>query len=197
MGSCLTTYALPFASASALTASPRARPPVELLELIASLESLVLQARRLPVGGNLVIERRAILDLVDQLRLAVPDTVRQAAQVLEQREQLLRDAKEHGQAVIEEAERQRVQLVSENSLVQEAEKRSQEIIMDGEARARQTVADADATAAAHLSEAAQAAASQLQDADRYAVAVLERLQEDLRGVLEALDRSSETLRERR
>ncbi len=170
---------------------------MEFLELVASLESLVVQARRLPVGGNLVIERRAILDLVDQLRLAVPDNIRQAAQVLEQREQLLRDAKKHGQAVIEEAERQRVQLVSETSVVLEAQKRSQEIIMDAEARARQTVADADATAAAHLSEAAQAAASQLQDADRYAVSVIERLQEDIRGVLEALEKSSESLRESR
>lgn len=170
---------------------------MELLDLIARLETLVVDARRLPVGGNLVVERRAILDLVDQLRLAVPDNVRQAAQVLEQREQLLRDAKEHGQAVIEEAERQRAHLVSETSVVQEAQRRSQDIIMDGEARARQTVADADATAAAHLSEAAEAAASQLQDADRYAVGVIERLQADIRTVLEALDRSSESLRESR
>ena len=170
---------------------------MELLDLIARLETLVLEARRLPVGGNLVIERRAILDLVDQLRLAVPDNVRQAATVLEQREQLLRDAKEHGQAVIEEAERQRAHLVSQTSVVQEAQQRSQNIIMDAEARARQTVADADATAAAHLSEAAEAAASQLQDADRYAVSVIERLQDDIRSVLEALDRSSESLRESR
>ncbi len=170
---------------------------MQLLELVASLEELVVQARRLPVGGNLVIERRAILDLIDQVRLAVPDDVRQAAQVLEQREQLLRDAKEHGQAVVEEAERRRAELVSETSVAQAAEKRSQQIIMDAEARARQTIAEADATAAAHLSEAAEAAASQLADADRYAVTVIERLQADIRAVLEALDRSSETLRESR
>lgn len=170
---------------------------MELLELIASLEALVVQARRLPVGGNLVIERRLILDLIDQLRLAVPESVRQAAQVMEQREQLLHDAKEHGQAVIADAERQRAQLVSETVVVQEAEKRSQAIIMDAEARARQTIADADATAAAHLSEAAEAAASQLQEADQYAVAVIERLQADIRSVLEALDRSSDSLRQSR
>ncbi|MBH77047.1 MAG: hypothetical protein CL897_02290 [Dehalococcoidia bacterium] len=170
---------------------------MELLELIASLESLVVQARRLPVGGNLVIERRVILDLVDQLRLAVPDNVRQAAQILEQREQLLRDAKEHGQALIEEAEERRKQLVSETIVVQQAESRAQEILMEAEARARQTIADADATAAAHLSEAAEAAAKQLQEADRYAVGVIERLQADIRTVLDALDRSSESLQESR
>ncbi len=170
---------------------------MRLLDLIASLEDLVVHARRLPVGGNLVIERRAILDLIDQLRLAVPENVRQAAQVIEQREQLLRDAKEHGQALVEEAERRRAELVNETAVVEEAERRSQEILMEAEARGRQTIADADATAAAHLSEAAEAAASQLQDADRYAVTVIARLQDDIRAVLEALDRSSESLQQSR
>ncbi len=170
---------------------------MDLLELVARLEEMVVQARRLPVGGNLVVDRRVMLDLVDQIRLAVPDAVRQAAQVLEQREQLLRDAKEHGQALIDEAERRRRELVGESAVVREAEQRKQAIIMDAEARARQTVADADATAAAHLSEAALAAGSQLEDADRYALSVLDRLRTDIGGVLEALDRSAESLRESR
>ena len=36
---------------------------MEILDLIDSLEELVIQARRLPVGGNLVVDRKRMLDV--------------------------------------------------------------------------------------------------------------------------------------
>ena len=170
---------------------------MEILDLIDSLESLVVHARRLPVGSNLVIDRRGILDLIDQLRLAVPADVRQAAQILEQREHVLLDAQQRAQVVVEDAQKTREQLLNETTMLTEAQERSQAIIIDAEARARQTVAEADATAAAHLSEAAEAATNQLGDADRYALSVIERLQGDVRAILESLERSGESLQQDR
>ena len=65
---------------------------MEILELINSLEELIVQARRLPVGGNLVLDRKRMLDIVDQMRLAVPADVREATQILDTQEQVLADA---------------------------------------------------------------------------------------------------------
>ena len=65
---------------------------MEILDLIDMLEELVIQARRLPVGGNLVVDRKRMLDVIDQMRLAVPSDLRQAQQVLETREQIITDA---------------------------------------------------------------------------------------------------------
>jgi vacuolar-type H+-ATPase subunit H len=170
---------------------------VEILDLVDSLEELVIQARRLPVGGNLVVDRKRMLDVIDQMRLAVPADMRQAQQILEMRDQILTDAHEKAQQTIALAETERHVRIEESSVVREAQERSHQMLMDAEARARQTIAEADATAAAHLSEAAEAATRQLDDADQYALEVLHRLENQLQAFLESIRMSIGSLQEKR
>jgi cell division septum initiation protein DivIVA len=170
---------------------------VEILDLIDSLEELVIQARRLPVGGNLVVDRKRMLDVIDQMRLSVPADMRQAQQILETRSQVLADAHQKAQDTVSRAEEERSRKIEENSILREASERSHQMLMDTEARARQTIAEADATAAAHLSEAAEAATRQLDDADDYAIEVLHRLENQLQGFLESIRMSIASLQEKR
>jgi vacuolar-type H+-ATPase subunit H len=170
---------------------------VEILDLIDSLEELVIQARRLPVGGNLVVDRKRMLDVIDQMRLSVPTDLRQAQQILEMRDQILAEAHSDAQQTMQRAEQERTKRVEESSIVREAEERSQSMLMAAEARARETMADADATAAAHLSEAAEAASKQLDDADQYALEVLHRLENQLQAFLESIRMSIGSLQEKR
>ncbi|MBA4181275.1 MAG: hypothetical protein C0506_11855 [Anaerolinea sp.] len=170
---------------------------MEILELIDSLEELVVQARRLPVGGNLVVDRKRMLDVIDQMRLAIPADLRQAQQVLEMRDQILEEAHQKAQLTLQQADAERNRRLDENSIVREAQERSQAMLIDAESRARQALADADATAAAHLSEAAEAASKQLDDADQYALEVLRRLENQMQAFLESIRMSIGSLQERR
>lgn len=170
---------------------------MEILDLIDSLEELVVQARRLPVGGNLVVDRKRMLDVIDQMRLAVPADLRQAAQVIEDRDRLLQDAHESARATVQQAEDERERRLDQNALLREAEERSHAMLMEAEARARQALAEADTTAAAHLSEAAEAARQQLDDADQYALEVLHRLQTQLQAFLESVRGGISSLQEKR
>ena len=170
---------------------------MEILDLIDSLEELVIQARRLPVGGNLVVDRKRMLDVIDQLRLAVPADLRQAAQVLESRDQIVQEAHEVAQRTTRQAEQERARKIEESSVMREAQERSQAMIIDAEGRARQLIGEADATAAAHLSEAAEAASKQLDDADQYALEVLRRLENQLQAFLESIRMSIASLQEKR
>ena len=170
---------------------------MEILDLIDMLEELVIQARRLPVGGNLVVDRKRMLDVIDQMRLAVPSDLRQAQQVLETREQIITDAHESARATLERAENERARRIEDNSVFREAQDRSKQLLMDSEARARQVIAGADATAAAHLSEAAEAASKQLDDADQYALEVLRRLEHQMEAFLDSIRVSMNSLQEKR
>lgn len=170
---------------------------MEILDLIDSLEELVVQSRRLPVGGNLVIDRKRMLDVVDQLRLAVPSDLREAAQIIEGRDRVLQDAYDSARLTVSRAEEERARRLEENGLMREAQERSQAMLRDAEARARQAIAEADATAAAHLSEAAEAASRQLDDADQYALEVLRRLENQLQAFLESIRLSISSLQEKR
>ncbi len=169
---------------------------MEILDLIDSLEDLLVHARRLP-GGNLVIDRKRLLDVVDQLRLSVPGDVRQAAQVIESREQIIEDAHRQSRQLLSEAEAERTRRLDDSAIVREAQARSHAMLMEAESRARETIAEADTTAAAHLSEAAEASARQLDDADEYALEVLRRLEHQLHGFLESIRSGIASLQERR
>jgi len=170
---------------------------VEILDLVDSLEELVIQARRLPVGGNLVVDRKRMLDVIDQMRLSIPADLLQARQILETRDQILGDAHAAAQATVDRAELERSRRIDETSIVREAQERSQSMLIEAESRARQAIAEADATAAAHLSEAAEAASKQLDDADQYALEVLRRLENQLQAFLESIRMSITSLQERR
>jgi hypothetical protein len=169
---------------------------VEILDLIDSLEELVVQARRLP-GGNLVVDRKRILDVVDQMRLAVPADLKQAALIIETRDRIMSDAHDSVQQLMERAEQDRNRLLEETTIMREAHERSHAMLIDAESRARQTIAEADATAASHLSEAAEAASKQLDDADDYALEVLRRLENQLQAFLESIKLSITSLQEQR
>lgn len=170
---------------------------MEILDLIDTLEELVIQSRRLPVGGNLVVDRKRMLDVIDQMRLAVPSDLRQAQQIIEMRDQIIEEAHGTARQTLERTEAERVRRLEENSIVKEAQERGQQMLMDSEARARQIIAEADATAAEHMSEAAEAASKQLDDADQYALEVLSRLENQLQAFLDSIGVSISSLREKR
>jgi cell division septum initiation protein DivIVA len=170
---------------------------MEILEIITALEELTIQSRRLPVGGNLVIDRKRILDLIDQLRLAIPADIRQATQLLEARDEIVADAHEQSRVVIEDAHKERDNQLDQATIVKETQERSQKMLVETEQRAQQTITEAELTANAHLEQAAHAADQQLQDADRYALEVLTRLDAQLKAFLESIRVSIESLHERR
>ena len=169
---------------------------MEILDLIDSLEDLVVQARRLP-GGNLVVDRKRVLDVVDQMRLAVPIDLKQAAQIIETRDRILEDAHESVRQLLERTEDERLRRLEATSIIREAHERGHAMLIDAESRARETIAEADATAAAHLSEAAEAASKQLDDADEYALEVLRRMENQLQAFLESIKLSMSSLQDQR
>jgi len=55
---------------------------LDVLHLIDRLEELVAEARRMPIGQGVVVDRRRILELVDQMRSSVPWEVKQAQEIV-------------------------------------------------------------------------------------------------------------------
>ena len=56
---------------------------MDILHHIDRLEEIVGEARKLPVGGGLVMPRQRLLDLIDRMRVSVPKEVYDARDVME------------------------------------------------------------------------------------------------------------------
>src|SRR4029078_12265128 len=55
----------------------------DIIFLVERLEALAASAKKLPLTNNVVLDQAAILELIDQLRVAVPPEVAQARRVTE------------------------------------------------------------------------------------------------------------------
>ncbi len=60
---------------------------MDILNLVDRLEELLNKSRPLLFTHNVMIDEDRMLDIIDQMRVAVPDEVKKAQQLLAQREQ--------------------------------------------------------------------------------------------------------------
>lgn len=100
--------------------------------------------------SSVVVDQSAVLELVDQMRVAVPEEVRQAKRINEETSRLVERAQEEAERIIARAQEQAAFLIEERELTRAAELRSQEIIADGEREAEEIRRGADSYAASVL-----------------------------------------------
>ena len=60
--------------------------------MVDKLETLINTSKVVPVNGSLLVDKKKVLELVDQLRLAIPQEVKQAGEVLIQKDQIMNNA---------------------------------------------------------------------------------------------------------
>ena len=145
------------------------RPPDELppstLDLLDALDALLAEARRVPFSGSVVVNDEQLMQLVDRIRLSLPEEVVRAQQLLDERERLLRDSQEHAEGMVERAETAARELGERvEAHVRELTRRAQEEAAQlGEragAEARRQVEEAQALAEQLISDHAVLRAAQ-------------------------------------
>jgi hypothetical protein len=111
---------------------------------------LIANGRRMPMTNSVVVDQVAALDLIDQLRVAVPEEVRQAKRINEETTRLVERAQEEAERILARAQEQAAFLIEERELTRAAEIRSFQIVEDGKAEADEIRRGADAYAASVL-----------------------------------------------
>lgn len=153
----------------------------------------------MPIGAGIVVDRRRLLDLVDQMRAALPNEIREAEDILTRRDEILKRAEEEAQIKLRRAQGQVDQILEHDSIVKEAQARAEMLVREADARCDGMLQDAEVQAKSRLAEAEKLAGEQMDEADRYALEILHRLDEQLgqftknvRIALEAMDSREET-----
>ena len=106
--------------------------------------------KKLPLTNNVVIDQATALDLIDQLRVAVPEEVRQAKRVNQESERILEKSQEEAERLVARAQEQAAFLIEERELTRAAEEKSAEIIEQGHRDADEIRRGADEYAASVL-----------------------------------------------
>lgn len=115
---------------------------MEIKELLDRLEETLTQATRVPLTGKVMVEADELLAVIDEMREALPQEIREAGRVARDREQLLTDARSEAAATVEEARAHAAKLLSEHTLTQEAQQQAEEVIDNSKRIARQIYVNA-------------------------------------------------------
>ena len=152
---------------------------MDILHLIDRLEELVAGARRMPIGQGVVVDRRRLLELVDQMRSGVPWEVREAEQIVAERDAIMEEAQRESDGILHRAEMEAQERLEETALMQAAEREAEAVIDRAETRAQTMLDEAQAQVQTRIRQAEQAATNQMDEADHYALEMLRRLDAQL------------------
>ncbi len=134
---------------------------MDILHLIDRLEALLNEGSHPPLTKKVMVDEQRIWEVIDQMRVSIPEEVKKAKRINQERDRIIAQANEEAARIVELAKEEAQQLASETDIVKQAQGRAQTILE----RAQR---EADALKA---------------DADDYTVQVLGKLEEDLAKAL--------------
>ena len=110
-------------------------------------------SKSVPVSGNVLIDKKKMMELVDQMRLTIPEEIRSAEDVLSQKDQILNIAQNDARRTKSMAESELRERLNQSEVVTQAETRAVETVRDTEERITRMLQQAESEALSRKTEA--------------------------------------------
>ena len=140
---------------------------IDIITVIDRLEILINNSKAMPMTGSLMVDKEKLTELLDQLRLAVPQEMKAAEEVLLQKEQLMNLAMADARRARAKAEDEFSKQLTES----EQHRQAEEILFNAEERASRILQLAESEAQSRRTEA-----------DAYALRTLRSLEREVNSI---------------
>jgi hypothetical protein len=128
-----------------------------VIDLVDQLEELVGTGRRVPFTAGVVVNEDEVLELVDRIRLGLPDELMQARHLLEDQRRVLVETEQETERILSrgeseagrivgEAEARAAVMVGDHAIAEQAQEHAATVLAQAEERAAKTCSEADAYA---------------------------------------------------
>jgi cell division septum initiation protein DivIVA len=144
---------------------------IGLVELLDRLEGTIEEGKRMPLTNKVLVDAYDVLEILDQVRISLPDEVKKAEELLKERDKIISEATREGQSLRESAGEYLKSMVSKEEVVKAAEIESKRIVDEAKLEAEDI----------------------RKGASQYAADVLSKLEENLDRALEVVRRGVEEL----
>ena len=112
-------------------------------EAIDRLEYLIGHSRQIPLTRTVVVDQEEVLAGIDDLRLSLPDEIKQARWTLQEQQRLLSEAQAEAARTVSKAGERALTMIGQHDLVKRAEKQAESVLKDAGLRAEETRRAAD------------------------------------------------------
>ncbi len=116
---------------------------MDILHLVDRLEEVFNEGRPLPLTRKLLVDEDRVLELIDQMRVSIPEEVKKAQQIINSRDKIMAQATEESERTVQLAKEKGDQLIERDVLTENAKIRASEIVRGAQAEAEAVRADAD------------------------------------------------------
>jgi vacuolar-type H+-ATPase subunit H len=116
---------------------------MDILHLVDRLEELFNNSRPIPLTRNVIVDEDKFLDIIDQMRISVPEEVKKAQEVFSKKDRVMAQAQEEANRTLQLARDKADGLVDKELLVQDAKRRADQIIDQARVEAENIKSGAD------------------------------------------------------
>jgi vacuolar-type H+-ATPase subunit H len=112
-------------------------------EAIDRLEYVIAHSRQIPLTRTVVVDQEEVLTCIDDLRLSLPDEIKQARWTLQEQQRLLSEAQAEAARTVSKAGERAQTMIGQHDLVKRAEKQAEGMLREASVKAEETRRAAD------------------------------------------------------
>ena len=116
---------------------------VDIQHLVDRLEDLIDEGRHLFGTKYTMIDEERALEIIDQMRISIPEEIEKAARVIAQRDRILAEAHEEAARIVQENRRKAEGMLDDDQIVQAATARAESIKEQARQEAARITSEAD------------------------------------------------------
>ena len=110
---------------------------MEIFTLLETLEDILENSRNVPFSSKGIVDKEEMLDLIKEIRIKMPDELKQAKWVKEERQRIIMDAQKEADQIVKETETKIISLVDDHEITRQALAQKEEIIESADKVARE------------------------------------------------------------
>ena len=100
------------------------------------LEELIREAKSMPLSSSVLVNREEILEMIAEMKEAMPEEIKQARWIVRDRDELLTKAREEGERIVGQAHEEQLRMARKEEIVARATTEADRVVSEGEERAR-------------------------------------------------------------
>lgn len=116
---------------------------MDILHLVDRLEELFNESRPIWLTHSVIVDEDRMLDLIDQMRVAIPEEIKKAQQIITQRDRIMAQSKEEANRTLALAREKAEKQLQDDEIIESAKKRAADIIEEAHKEAAITRNEAD------------------------------------------------------
>ena len=110
---------------------------MEIFSLLEKLEDVVENGLVVPLTGRTMVNKKELIELLKEIRVMLPDEIKQAKWIKEERQRFLFEAQQEANNLLQEAENRISSMIDESEITRKSYEQANETIINAQKTARE------------------------------------------------------------